>query len=299
MHSLRRRLTTVLIWFAAIVGMVLAAVCLDSHWHDAGVILERIHYTPDLLSNGWGWYADSSHGCLMLSTQRIGPFEPGTVINVTRKPPSAAQIQAIHAASGYRWYAFQNRANVDAGPDSFFGFRYEYYNYPERQRRSVSFPMLPFVLLLLLPAGLRMNRWHKARVAARIGLCRRCGYDLRASPERCPECGTPIPPVIPPGAPLWLRTIRHSRARLYGCTAIAAVSLYLAYCAIYELVRLHVLYAVSYNYCDKGLAIAEQGCRGAFWLTLGATALLFSVNAALSRFMRRASAPVPAPAATH
>jgi hypothetical protein len=44
--------------------------------------------------------------------------------------------------------------------------------------------------LVLLPFA--VVRWLRRCRRTRAGLCVRCGYDLRGTPGRCPECGTSV-----------------------------------------------------------------------------------------------------------
>jgi predicted amidophosphoribosyltransferase len=50
------------------------------------------------------------------------------------------------------------------------------------------FVILLFALLPLV-AGVRLARRRRRARRLAAGCCIACGYDLRASPERCPECG--------------------------------------------------------------------------------------------------------------
>jgi hypothetical protein len=74
------------------------------------------------------------------------------------------------------------------------GFRYSRENpsYWENEfhlRRSVSFPLWPLTLFAYMLAFVLIARVIIRIRKERSGCCANCGYDLRASNVRCPECG--------------------------------------------------------------------------------------------------------------
>jgi len=98
-------------------------------------------------------------------------------------------------------YAIWNprESDSDSGPSTGLWLHHDSFG-----GRSVAFAFIPFsyfaLLFSILPAfvGFRsLLRRRKTARAARLGLCAKCGYDLRAQISGaggsvCPECGTPV-----------------------------------------------------------------------------------------------------------
>jgi hypothetical protein len=86
-----------------------------------------------------------------------------------------------HAMLGFEWVR-DAKWELWPGTDSFVG-------------KSFTFPLyFPSLLFGLLPAHYFLRARQKRRIARRVaaGCCAGCGYDLRASAERCPECGRSV-----------------------------------------------------------------------------------------------------------
>jgi hypothetical protein len=72
-------------------------------------------------------------------------------------------------------------------------FAIQRWDYVDGRQWSLYLHALALSMAAAVVPSARIWRWRRRAALCRrrsAGLCPTCGYDLRASPDRCPECGT-------------------------------------------------------------------------------------------------------------
>lgn len=107
-------------------------------------------------------------------------------------------LNSIRRPQSWAWYSKKSpeypNFKMRAGQINHYGFRYDHFETGSAGKRprayawEVVVPLWSILALTAMPVIVLMWRWRRHR--PRAGHCPSCGYDLRATPDRCPECGT-------------------------------------------------------------------------------------------------------------
>ena len=161
----KRRLLNLLTLVSLLLGLGAGALWVRSYLRTDTVCVIR---RPHML------YCETSRGTLAIAWD-------------TGIPPTSEPVIRAAAANGWAWEVAPGRDRY-GGIRHTFGFAWFHAAAGTTVERILHLPLAVVVLAAAcLPAARAASRRLKRR---RTGACARCGYDLRATPDRCPECGT-------------------------------------------------------------------------------------------------------------
>jgi hypothetical protein len=204
---MRRRLFTLLSAVSLLLGLAVAGLWARSYHRSDSVLWGRA-LGPNAPERTIQLY--SGRGGLMVSSVEATwlygrvPSMPDDRHFVHRseddpEPPEYVQPGAAfdyrHQAWGFGADRFTSHLFLDLGTDHVLNSGAFYGPSTLSSSSTISRVYFPHWFVVapasVLPALWlrRCRRERRGRVRAASGLCRGCGYDLRASPGRCPECG--------------------------------------------------------------------------------------------------------------
>ena len=160
-----RRFFTLLATLSLVMCVATCAMWVRSYWVADVALMPKAEW--------WRRYTiDSDLGLVIVSTEILRP--PSDPPYWHRYPLDESITKRLRAlrAGEIPWTGFAVHSNGVAG-----------------QMEMFSAPYWFFVLLMAcLPAVWAYQRWAIGNRRA-VAICPYCGYDLRAMPDRCPECG--------------------------------------------------------------------------------------------------------------
>jgi hypothetical protein len=200
---MRRRLFTLLSALSLLLCMGTCVLWARSYWwHDTIVFSIRgILIHAELGVGRFGFSAATGYPesePIDVTTRCMGNVSPDFFLDIPGIEPSIPVIDITRLAKwkacGLSGYFGPAEAFLDPQGHVYHSFTLDATR--PRQLRYWEIDAVPYWLvgLLTIAAPLSWMFRHYLRLRHPIGACRNCGYDLRATPDRCPECGT-VPPI--------------------------------------------------------------------------------------------------------
>ena len=197
---MRRRLLNLLTALSLVLCVAVCVLWVRSHWRADHFQYGRVQF-PGLRMTEDGYNATSARGGLSLSWgHRQYAFPSVAEADQVRSRIGRAEGRFHFEARTLSWMQYAGGFYELGGGRLHVGFGWRSFDsvstsggrpLVERGWQAV----LPWPALALLMAMLPLSRlWLFSRRARRrrrvgAGLCPSCGYDLRATPDCCPECG--------------------------------------------------------------------------------------------------------------
>jgi hypothetical protein len=145
-------------------------------------------------SEGGGVHIDIARGGVLYHYNLIPEYKVRDMVHVDVVDPPHKRIDSWR----FEFDSFPSPENQPL-PESIthssrlfeWGF-YGSINWGPKQEHwiEVQVPLYVFVIAFAILPGYWLLRRYRRRHRLKNELCATCGYDLRATPDRCPECGT-------------------------------------------------------------------------------------------------------------